>query len=134
MSKSNIAISPDELTAAVQKIFNEYGDAARVIANETITETAKESSQMLRKKEMAEKYNGTKYASSWTSTTERNRLGDTAIAYNKQHYRLTHLLENGHVDPRTGRRVGQRIHLKPVHDWAVREVQERIIRRLEGIG
>lgn len=135
MSKRKGVISVNELYSAVNKVLVEYGDRAQLVANETVMETANESAKMLRQKQMAEeRYEGTKYAHSWTSMTEHGRLGDTGVAYAKApYYRLTHLLENGHIDPRDGKRKGQRVHIRPIHDWAVREVVERTIMKLEGI-
>ena len=135
MSNRKGVISVNELYSAVNKVLVEYGDRAQLVANETVMETANESAKMLRRKQDAEPYNGTKYAHSWSSMTEHGRLGDTGVAYAKApYYRLTHLLENGHLDPRTGKReVGKRVHIKPIHDWAVREVVERTIMKLEGI-
>ena len=134
MSARKGVIPISELYSQVTKILNEYGDAARLVAHESVMEVANESAKMVRKKQGAEPYNGTKYAHSWASTVEQDRLGVTGVAYSRApHYRLTHLLENGHIDSHTGRRVGQRVHIKPVHDWAVREVYERTIMKLEGI-
>lgn len=135
MSTRKGVIPISELYSQVVKILNEYGDAARLVAHETIMEVANESAKMVRKKQGAERYNGTKYAHSWKSTVKEDRLGVTGIAYSQSpYYRLTHLLENGHIDPHTGRRVGQRVHIKPVHDWAVHEAYERTIEKIEHLG
>ena len=133
MSKRKGVIGVNELYSAVNKVLMEYGDRAQLVANETVMETANESARKLRQKQEA-KYEGQKYAHSWSSMTEHGRLGDTGVAYAKApYYRLTHLLEHGHIDSHTGERVGQRVHIQPIHDWAVREVVERTIMKLEGI-
>ena len=51
--------------------------------------------------------------------TKRNTV------FNKTDYQLTHLLEYGHAS-RNGGRVNPRVHIKPVEEKMVTELQERI--------
>ena len=47
-------------------------------------------------------------------------------------YQLAHLLEYGHAT-RNGGRTGANEHIKPVEEWAVEEVQDQIMKAIEGI-
>ena len=67
------------------------------------------------------------YAKSWTV----KRQGPfNAIVHNKDHYRLTHLLEKGHVKAnqfgKYAGRVPARVHIKPAEEKANKRFQEVI--------
>ncbi|NYV66179.1 HK97 gp10 family phage protein [Bacillus sp. Gen3] len=66
------------------------------------------------------------YAKSWA----RKKVGKNIVIYNKTpNYRLTHLLENGHVK-RGGGRVAARIHIRPVEEKIVDEYVSRVERAI----
>jgi hypothetical protein len=63
-----------------------------------------------------------KYSLSWSSRKESGALGEDAYTvYNKEHYRLTHLLENGHINRRTGSRVSAIPHIATAEEAAINE-------------
>jgi len=135
MSKSNIAISPDELTSVVQKLLQEYGDEVLRLADEAIPEVGKESRKQL--KQTSPKATGA-YSRSWSVDIRRERLGITAEVHNKDKYRLTHLLEYGHdiknqygYVGKDGKRVKAIPHIGKVNDWAVDELFDRLKRGIE---
>ena len=82
------------------------------------------------------------YAKDWAKKKgSYARLGGIrkVIVYNKKHYQLTHLLENGHRKVVFGHRVGgsvaARVHIAPIGDEAAREFEELVkegIRRGSG--
>lgn len=76
-----------------------------------------------------------KYAKSWRVRTDRGSGGiDTVTVHNKDHYQLTHLLENGHVVKNkkgTYGRTSPQKHIGPVNDWACDELPREIERELE---
>ncbi|MNW18141.1 hypothetical protein D3C71_2175820 [compost metagenome] len=52
------------------------------------------------------------------------------MIYNEKHYRLTHLLEKGHVK-RGGGRVAARVHIEPVEERIVAEFEKRVERAIK---
>jgi hypothetical protein len=55
-----------------------------------------------------------------------------AIVYGKTGtYQLAHLLENGHARRGGGRNVDAIVHIKPVEEWAIKEVEARIREKVE---
>lgn len=74
------------------------------------------------------------YRKGWAyrKTKSRSRVGGThsVVIYNKPHYRLTHLLENGHAKVVYGRRlpgtVAARPHIRAAEESAVQEFEQLI--------
>lgn len=76
-----------------------------------------------------------KYAKSWKVKTQRGSAGiDEVIVYNRDHYQLTHLLENGHVIRNKKGEYGRTSpikHIEPVNDWAGDALVKEIERELK---
>lgn len=53
------------------------------------------------------------------------------VVWNKKHYRLTHLLEKGHVKVGGGR-VAARPHIKPVELQLIRDFEQRVREAAQG--
>lgn len=49
------------------------------------------------------------YADDWATRTESGDTGTTATVYNKNHYHLAHLLENGYAKRNGGRVAGDHV-------------------------
>lgn len=126
-------IKPIDLTAAVDEILSEYGDEVFDVLGEAIKETSEEAMQDLRSvTKFSPKGNPTgTYSQSWEyKQVQVSRLKTEAVVYNENHYRLTHLLENGHALRRGGRtygRVQAYPHIAPINDKA----QENVIKKVE---
>ena len=119
-----------DLQKQVDAILTEYDAKVMSVADEVITEVAKEASKKLR--QTSPKDTG-KYAKGWTYQVEKGRITKTATVYGKRDtYPLAHLLEFGHAK-RNGGRVEGIEHIKPVEEWAAKELEERIKRRIEGL-
>lgn len=69
----------------------------------------------------------------WLSSTSIFKDGHIrCIVHQKSpHYRRTHLLEDGHKS-RSGRSVRAQPHIRPVEEWAEREVLKAIEKAVKG--
>lgn len=98
------------LQTTVNKLLLEYGDQVFGIVGDLCEEAAKDGMKKLRA--YPRKRTGL-YAKDWrVMASKQGKLGMIWIVYNKDHYRITHLLENDH--PFVTRRGGERIKLG---DW-----------------
>lgn len=109
------------------EILEDYTETVKEVKNKVFKQTAREAVGKL--KNTSPRKHGD-YARSWTMKTDRD---GTVTVYNKEHYRLTHLLENGHVVRNKkgtyGRTNGIK-HIKPVEEWGNDAVVERITKEL----
>lgn len=118
----NIKIEPYQLSDTILKIMDEYAGDAREVVSEACIKASKDAAKKL--KQTSPKRTG-KYAASWKSkTTAFTSLGVETTVYAGR-YRLTHLLEKGHAK-RGGGRVAAIVHIKPVEEEAIRQVEEDI--------
>lgn len=122
-------IQPENLAGEIQKILDEYGDEASVALAEAIEETAKEAQTQLRSKNMGRKL-WKKYPKGWSVQIKAGSLDVEGIVYNKDHYRLTHLLEFGHAT-RNGGRTKAFPHIAEVNAFAQKDVLERLREKLQ---
>ena len=98
------------LESAVKQILDDYANEVNNNLDTITREITKKGAQALRNESAATfgtvKKRKEKYAKTWTSTFETNRVSRQGIIYNKQ-AGLPHLLENGHVSRNgTGRTFG----------------------------
>ena len=116
----------------IGEMLQQYGvDVVRAM-EASIDEVARESVKKLRASSPRSKGpNAGQYAKGWTVTFERGRLRKGATIHGESGtYQLAHLLEHGHA-LRQGGRTNEQIHIEPVEKWAIDEVHERTVRRLE---
>ena len=120
---------------AVNKLLLDYGDQVFGIVGEVCEEAAKDG--MKRISRNSKKRTGV-YAKDWrTKAFKQGKLGMVWVVYNKDHYRLAHLLENDHDF--VTRRGGERVKLgtwkgdNVIHevdqyeqDWLYDEVVKRL--------
>lgn len=122
----------DLISDQIAKIFDEYDRDMKRKVNNSVDKVAKESVQKL--KDTSPKKTGD-YAKGWKLKRERGRNGINDVTiHNATDYRLTHLLENGHVirnKKGTYGRTSGRKHIKPVEEYFNSEVVEEIERELE---
>ena len=120
-------IQPEQLTATVNKLLDEYGDEVREIVDETITKTAKEAAKQLKG---AGSFGGSgEYQKGWKSKVEKRRLYIEAHVYNAKLPGLTQLLEFGHAK-QNGGRTRAFPHIADVNDWAQKEAVSRLEAKL----
>lgn len=140
MARRRNRIAAIDLEAAVKEELEKYGSLANSVLNESIADVAKEAEQKLKAvRRFAPDGDPTgEYSSDWDVVNQQTgRFSTTAIVYNVDNYRLTHLLEFGHVTRngtgRTFERTPAYPHIAPVNDWAQDELIRQIERRLGNI-
>lgn len=105
------------------EILNDYEEEVREIAKKDIQKAAKDTAKDLR--QTSPKKSGD-YARSWSAKQQNGGW----VVYNKEHYRLTHLLENGHVirnqSGTYGRTQGEK-HIEPAEQRA----SEALVKKIE---
>ena len=123
-----------DISKDLAKIMAEYTDSIRAEINEIVDDVGNEATAMLKGKAPRKKgKGGGKYKRSITVELSKKYGSSGFTVYAKApHYRLTHLLENGH---RTRLKTGQygtkaqttpQPHFAPVQEWADKEVLWRI--------
>lgn len=78
----------------LQLIFDEYAKKLDIKTDDIMDETATETRDFLRQNSPKRPSNG-EYAKSWA--VKKDKRSHKYIVHNKDHYRLTHLLEHGHL-------------------------------------
>ena len=124
------------LDSTIAKILEDYGDDAYKVLDSSVDEVAEEATNKLRAVSFK---TGGEYSASWVSDKETSgRFATKRIIHNQEHYRLTHLLEKGHV-VRNGRsritgksygRANAYPHIAPVVEWANSELPRMVERKL----
>ena len=100
---SNKKVSVDELSNVILEYLENFKDVTEEACKDGVLTTADEAVKDLRSAHPAGsgKYGSwDKYNSGWTKRAETMKTkekGILAVVYNKDHYRLTHLLEKGHA-------------------------------------
>lgn len=117
-----------DLTKAVNDILRRYSDDVAEIAADALGDVTKAATKKL--KAESPKKSG-KYAKGWTYEIKKGRVANSSTIYGrKDTYPLAHLLEHGHAK-RNGGRTAPIVHIKPVEDWAAKELETQIVRGLE---
>lgn len=118
----------DQLAAAIQRELSKYGDEVSDVVDKAVEKVAKDTASEIRGNASVT-FDGTgAYARSWA----QKKQGKIRVVYSKApHYRLSHLLENGHAKVNGGRVPG-RPHISPAADKAAKELPRLIERGLKG--
>lgn len=136
MSNSN-KVAIDKLSSTIMKYLTEYKEDieedVKEVANKNTKEAQKELKQISPRADRTVKLRGGttvvsgSYAKSW-SIKNGKKAKDiySRIVYNKEHYRLTHLLEFGHAN-RDGSRTKPIAHIRTTED----KYREKFIEELE---
>ena len=126
-------VKPINLDAVIKEALDEYGSAVFDVLKGSVKEVSEEATQKLR--DTSPKKSG-EYAEAWTydEVPVKRYQTKTVVHDEAPHYRLTHLLEKGHVSRNgTGRTFGKvkaYPHIAPVNDWANEELPKLVKRKL----
>ena len=133
---SGTIVRIDELGDAIRKEIESMNKDVIEQVNKAADKASKQGARDLkatspvRSDGYKRKYPPGSYAKSWGVVNEGNVLGVTQYTIrNAKHYQLTHLLEFGHIDARTGRRTRAYPHIAAVN----RSATEQFIREVEGM-
>lgn len=122
---------------AIMDVLSQYGEQVNEVMDESIDSVSKQAVEKLQSVQtFAPNGNPTgAYSASWKAEEiKTGRLSQKKVIHNQEHYRLTHLLEKGHVlkngTGRTFGRVPAYPHIADVNDYVAQELPKEIERRL----
>ena len=137
----SVRVTTKTLASEILKEMELYTDNVSAAVSKAVDDIAVDSMRKLQATRSAHGSNVWKrYPLGWTikrkmPTKGKNKGRKTAIVYNRDHYRLTHLLENGHVIKNgTGRTYGRTRsfeHIGPVNEEAQKRLEEAIMEAIE---
>lgn len=137
----NEIITPDEFVEALaeatrtmtEEVVEEMENRLEEIASETVEELNRISPKF-KGDDSKRKYKAGSYAKSWTFSKSKERGVTRVIVHAaKPHWRLTHLLENGHVVRNGTKRVVGNADPIPHISIAEEHAEEKIDRLMEGL-
>jgi len=122
------SIKPEDLARVINSEMKRYADVVTDDIKECVKDAADEVKSEIR--DNAPVLTG-KYKKSWGIVkSKEDKDGIILIVRSKDRYRLTHLLENGHVK-RGGGRVRAIPHIGPAEEKGKRKLMEDIERKIE---
>lgn len=125
-------VTVDQLAGAIMKELDAFVGHTEETCEKAVVSTAEEAVQKLRSAHPAgsERYGSWKdYNRSWTIQKDIKKARKSAIVHNKEHYRLTHLLEKGHA-LRQGGRTKAFPHIEPVANFVNEEFYQELKKQL----
>lgn len=119
-----------DFSDSVKDLLQYAAVSAQFKLDEAIQEVAKEAVKKLRKESP-----GKDYPKGWAVKREKGRFKVGATVYGKSGtYQIAHLLEYPHAlrdGTKSAPNHGQVVHIEPVEQWAIEEVQERFVQKME---
>lgn len=132
---ANVKISPDQLGETIESILNQYSDDLIRDMPDIVKEVAQETVKEL-KAEAGRLFGGTKYKKSFKSKKLAGANGKISYTIYSTEYRLTHLLEKGHViKNQTGQVYGMtegRPHWATAESKAVNSMEQKLTEAAKG--
>lgn len=135
--RSSKKIGSLDLEKAIAGVLEEYGEDVYQVLDgcvDSVAEEAKEKLQAVGSFAPGGNPSGD-YSKAWINEKlQVKRLNSKNVVHNEDHYRLTHLLEKGHVirngTGRTFGKTGEYPHIAPVNDWANAELPKKVEQEL----
>lgn len=119
-----------DFSAEVKEILEDYTDDVIEATNDSIDVSAKWARGQLKTNGEFKNISGN-YRKGWSVKKERSVFGiRPQIVYNRTDYRLTHLLEFGHVN-RDGSRTRKFPHIAPVEEQSTKMFISELEKRLK---
>lgn len=133
----NIKVTVDGLADVVNDIIEDYSVDLLTATNKAVKEMAKWGAQSLKMRARSAGIGGSRYVNSFISTrASSGRLGDVyTISSRDPHYRVAHLLEDGHAiyvhGKGTGKRTRPRVHWEDLQDDIDALLTDKVIAAIE---
>ena len=130
-------VKPDNLAQAIVQALDEFKDVTEEALKAGLTETAKKTEselQTVSPPDGAPIYKSwSAYLADWTArkTTKTKKSVFSSLVYNKNHYQLAHLLENGHALWQGGE-ARPFEHIAPIAERAEDDLLKNIKNHLKG--
>ena len=132
-----MAIRPNDFTAAVSGILDDYAEEVQEAVAQAVEETGKKALKTVKARSPVRRgKGGGRYKKGWRAKKERGGVFGTqaqVTVYNKTDGPLVHLLENGHQKVNGGRVEGIP-HVRPAYAEAERLLPELTARAIEEAG
>lgn len=126
-----MSIPIDRFLEAVEDVLGDYADEVTDGVKDAVKSVAKDTVREVRKRSPVD---SGAYKKIWGQTTTRETPGGIVITiHNRKHYRLTHLLENGHALVGGGRTRAQP-HIAPAEKAAEKELLRQVQVKIKGAG
>lgn len=113
-----------EIDSMNQEVIEKCNEAAQKAANDAVKEL--KSTSPVRSDGFKRKYPAGYYARNWSKRQDKIENGVQAWTVYNKNYQITHLVEYGHIDAKTGRRVNGHSHIAPANEHASQEFVEQV--------
>ena len=132
----SVRVTTKTLASEILKEMETYTESVSEAADKAVIKVAKEAQKKLKATRSVQGSNvWHKYPYGWATKSKKKKGRTEAVVHNRDHYRLTHLLENGHVIKNgTGRTYGRTRsfeHIGPVNEEAQKRLEEAIMEAIE---
>lgn len=132
-----MAMRPNDFTAAVSGILDDYAEEVQEAVAQAVEETGKKALKTVKAKAPVRRgKGGGRYKKGWRMKKQRGGVFGTqahVTIYNATDGPLVHLLENGHQKSNGGRVEGIP-HVRPAYEEADRLLSELTARAIEEAG
>lgn len=117
-------VKPEQLAVTILGELNRYSDEKSEKIAKAVDEVAEDAKNTLRR--TSPKKTGA-YQKGWRVKLVTDTKGRyVKTVYNQTDYQLTHLLEKGHKNVRTGRFTKAKVHIAPVEEKSVKDITDKI--------
>lgn len=126
-------VKVNDISRAIMAELNRFENLTNDVLSESANAASKIAVDYL-KANSPKRAGGGDYAKSWTVNRERSlNTVENIIHVKKPHYRLTHLLEYGHVTRNGTSRTKAQPHIYPAEQLAIAEFENRLTAEIERI-